>query len=123
MRSRGSVASQAVVVVAVLMISGCGIAPIQREPGPPRTHRYIDAHARPRAFGGGVCPLTGAHNHYYPPVPPTAFVDDNGAWRETRKLQPFDGPHAWKRGRCTQSSWHQHVADEPATADAPSPTP
>lgn len=91
---------------------GCGIAPIQREPGPPRAYRFVDAHGRPRAWGGGACPLTGPHEHLYPPVPPAAFVDDHGAWRETRALTGFDGPHRWKNGRCTRPTWHQHVVDE-----------
>ncbi|MDP2344199.1 MAG: hypothetical protein Q8O67_24790 [Deltaproteobacteria bacterium] len=107
-------AAAVVVVVGALVFGGCGcgIAPIQREPGPPRAYRFVDAHGRPRAWGGGACPLTGPHEHLYPPVPPAAFVDDHGAWRETRALTGFDGPHRWKNGRCTRPTWHQHVVDE-----------
>ena len=119
-------AGEALVVVVVVLLCGwslgCGIAPIRSAPGPPRTYRFVDAHGRPRAWTGGVCPVAGRHDHVYPPVPPEAFVDDNGAWRETRSLRGFDGPHRWKNGRCTPPTWHQHVIDDGApTATAGGP--
>ena len=112
-----------VVVVVVVSAAGCGIAPIQREgsngvaastPGPPRTHRYVGAHGRPRAWGGGVCPVLAPHDHLYPPVPPLAFALDDGAWRDRRGLQAYAGPNPWGQRRCTQSVWHQHAIDDGA---------
>jgi hypothetical protein len=56
-----------------------------------------------------VCPLRGRHEHAWAPTPPAAFVDVDGAWRDTRAITTFTGPHALGRARCPIPSWHQHA--------------
>lgn len=96
-----------------VVVSACADVKILREPEPPHTTRFIDPHGRPRAFGGGVCPLRGPHDHVYPAVPAAAFVVDDsvagGAFRDTRARQAFAGPHDWRGGRCTLPTWHEHI--------------
>lgn len=71
-----------VVVGGVVAAVGCSVVAVQDRPAPPTPHRFVDPHRRPRAYGGGTCPLVGVHAHVYPPVPPAAFVDDHGAARD-----------------------------------------
>jgi hypothetical protein len=70
------------VAVVVVGLVGCSVVAVQDRPAPPTPHRFVDPHRRPRAYGGGTCPLVGVHAHVYPPVPPAAFVDDHGAARD-----------------------------------------
>jgi hypothetical protein len=107
--ARAVVAAVAAVVAAVAVVGlGC-VVPIRDTPGPPDPTVYVDPHGRPRAFGGGVCPLRGRHLHAYPPVPPAAFVLVGDAWRDQRPRLAFRGPHVWRSGRCSLPSWHEHV--------------
>lgn len=98
-----------VILMATLFTSACGIAPVTSTPAPPPTVAYVNPHGRPRAFGGGVCPVSGRHEHIYPPVPDAFFVDDAGAWRDTRPIGSFTGPHPWRRRRCGIARYHQHA--------------
>lgn len=97
------------VVVAVAGLVGCSIVAIRDTPGPPDPTVYVDPHGRPRAFGGGVCPLRGRHLHGYPPVPGAAFVLVGDAWQDQRPRKGFLGPHVWRSGRCSLPTWHEHV--------------
>jgi hypothetical protein len=102
-----------VVAVGVALVAiACGVAPVRERPGPPPTWTYVDPHGRPRAFGGGVCPLQGRHVHGWPPSPRGAFVDDAGAWRDTRRLVTFAGAHALGARRCATPTLHQHALGE-----------
>jgi hypothetical protein len=99
-------------VVAALLpavAAGCGVVALRATPGPPDAVAYVGPHARPRAYGGGVCPLRDRHVHPWGPVPAAAFVLDDGAWRDTRTIVSFSGPHALDRGRCATNRWHQHA--------------
>lgn len=102
------------VVLALLWCTSCGVVPVTTTPRAPPTFAYVEPHGRPRAWGGGVCPVRGRHEHVYPPVPAAAFVDDNGAWRDTRTIVSFSGPHPWPGRPCTIPRYHQH-----ATSTAP----
>lgn len=101
------------VVVVVAALGACADVKILRDPAPPHTTRFIGPHGRPRAFGGGVCPLRGAHEHVYGAVPAAAFVVDDSvtppAFRDTRARVAYDGPHVWRGGRCTLPGFHEHV--------------
>ncbi len=71
--------------VVITFTAACGVAPVTTQPSPPPLTAYAGPHQRPRAYGGGVCPLHGRHEHVYLAVPPEAFVDDgSGAYRDTR---------------------------------------
>ncbi len=103
---------------ALLLCAGCGVVPVTTTPQAPPTFAYVEPHGRPRAWGGGVCPVRGRHEHVYPPVPAAAFVDDDGAWRDTRAIVSFSGPHLWQSGRqCTIPRYHQHAT--PAATSTP----
>jgi hypothetical protein len=95
-----------------MVLAACGIAPVKTAPTKPPTYTFVDPHGRPRAYGGGVCPVFGRHAHVYPPTPRQAFVDDNGAARDTRTLLSFSGPHPWHGRTCTLPVVHQHAADD-----------
>ena len=114
-------ATRSLVLLAIAM-SACGIAPVTSAPGPPPTVAYVNPHGRPRAFGGGVCPVSGRHEHIYPPVPAAFFVDDAGAWRDTRPIHSFAGPHPWRGRGCAVARYHQH-AIAPGDLDAPKKAP
>ncbi len=106
----GPTRRRAVAVWAALLSTfACGIAPVTSRPAPAPTVAYHNPHGRPRAYGGGVCPVSGRHEHTYPPVPAEFFVDVTGAWRDTRRIESFAGPHAWHGRRCTISRYHQHA--------------
>jgi hypothetical protein len=49
----------------------------------------------------------------YPPVPAAFFVDDGGAWRDTRVIVSFNGAHAWTGQQCTIPRYHQHAKAAP----------
>jgi hypothetical protein len=100
----------AIGVVVSVVGAACALVPISDVPAPPQPTHYLGPHGRPRAFGGGVCPLQGRHDHVYPAVPRAAFVDVDGAAKDTRRFVAFKGPHPWLHGRCSLSTWHQHVA-------------
>ncbi len=108
----GSVLCACVVVVA-FVVGACAEVKILRDPAPPHTTRFFDPHGRPRAFGGGVCPLRGPHDHVYGAVPAAAFVIvdsvKGAAYRDTRKRVAFTGPHDWRGDRCTLPTFHEHV--------------
>jgi hypothetical protein len=107
---RAALAGAALVAGAIVAdLAGCGVAPIREGPGPPTTTEYHGPHGRPRAFGGGVCPLTTRHAHPWPPVPAEAFVQREGAWRDTRRIVALVGPHPLDGGRCERTGWHQHA--------------
>lgn len=97
-------------VPALLLCASCGVVPVSTTAQAPPTFAYVEPHGRPRAWGGGVCPVRGRHEHVYPPVPAAAFVDDNGAWRDTRAIVSFSGPHPWPGRPCTIPRYHQHAA-------------
>ncbi|MBM4280654.1 MAG: hypothetical protein FJ137_07790 [Deltaproteobacteria bacterium] len=107
------------IVVAVALAgaggAGCGVVALRATPGPPDAVAYVGPHGRPRAYGGGVCPLGERHQHPWPPTPAAAFVLDDGAWRDTRTIASFPGPHALGRGHCATSRWHQHALASPPT--------
>jgi hypothetical protein len=96
-------------VVVVGALPACGVAPIRNDPGPPTTTIYVGPHGRPRAWGGGVCPLRTRHAHAYPPVPAAAFVVDGDGWRDTRRIVAFEGPHALAHGQCARTGRHEHA--------------
>jgi hypothetical protein len=98
-----------VVVVTVGLGSACGVVPVRSTPGPPPSWTYVDPHGQPRAFGGGVCPLQGRHTHGWPPAPAAAFIDDHGAWRDTRRITTFPGPHRLGARACTIPTLHRHA--------------
>lgn len=102
----------------VLLVSSCGAVPVRSTPGPAGRVVYVDPHGRPRAFGGGVCPLRGRHEHGWPPTPPSAFVDDAGAWRDTRAIVSFSGAHTLSGRRCGVVGWHQHALASSTAATA-----
>ena len=106
---RRALAPAAFVVVAAAVASSCSVVGVRPTPGPPRRVAYGDAHGLPRAYGGGVCPLRGRHEHTWPPTPLSAFVDDDGAWRDMRAIVSFEGPHALSGRRCSKTGWHQHA--------------
>jgi hypothetical protein len=101
-----------VCIVTVVISAACGVVPVRSTPAPPTTWTYVDPHGRPRAFGGGVCPLQGRHAHGWPPAPASAFVDDDGAWRDTRRIVSFPGPHRLGARRCAIPTLHQHALDD-----------
>ena len=102
-----------VVVVACVVFGGaaCADVKIVRDPQPPHTTRFVGPHGRPRAFGGGVCPVRGVHAHVYGAVPAAAFVKDaaHDAYKDVRARVAFNGPHEWHGDRCTLPGWHEHV--------------
>ncbi len=102
---RGSI----VMVLLAGLAGACAVVPVRTTPGPPPTWNYLDPHGRPRAFGGGVCPLQGRHTHGWPPAPAVSFVDDDGAWRDTRRMAPFAGPHRLGTRRCAIPALHHHA--------------
>ena len=110
-------------LIVLLVTTSCGIVALRPTPGPPRRFVYVDPHGRPRAWGGGVCPLRGRHEHAWPPTPPSAFVDDDGAWRDTRAIVSFDGPHDLDGHRCNTTGWHQHALAPTTKTTAMTPTP
>jgi hypothetical protein len=79
---------KAVLALLTAMSGACGVAPVSTTPRPPPVTMYIDPHHRPRAYGGGICPLLGRHTHVYPPVPAAAFVPEGDAWRDGRLSAP-----------------------------------
>jgi hypothetical protein len=108
-------------VGAALALSSCGVVAVRKTPGPPRRFVYVDPHGRPRAHGGGVCPLQGRHEHGWAPTPSSEFVAEAGAWRDTRAIVAFPGPHALGGRRCGTVGWHRHAV--PATAMTAPPAP
>lgn len=118
MNTRG-VGGPALIVVVVVgtVLGACGVVPVTQTPGPPPVWTFVDPHGRPRAFGGGVCPLQGRHTHGWPPSPQRAFVDDNGAWRETRRLVSYAGAHSVGDRRCAVPTLHQHAIDDVSMLD------
>lgn len=80
-------------------------------PAPP-TWRYAGTHGRPLAFRGGVCAVTDAHVHDYPPSPASAFVETPQGWRDVRPNMPFFDPHPHHGRTCFREGWHLH--QEPA---------
>ena len=115
---RSAAASAAAILLASILVA-CGIAPVTTTPTPPPTVGYLNPHGRPRAFGGGVCPIQGRHEHVYPPVPKAFFVDVGGAWRDVRAITSFTGPHRWRGGICQTSRFHQHAVAPGDLAAAP----
>ena len=111
--------SIATTMPAILIAGACGIAPVSRTPTPPPTITFVDPHGRPRAWGGGVCPVRGPHGHTYGPVPAAAFVDDAGAFRDTRTITNFTGMHPWRGRMCGIDRFHQHAVASPSELQGP----
>lgn len=110
-----AVAALRAVFVGVVMIgvglTGCGVAPVRRDgtPALPPTWRYVGAHGRPLAFGGGVCPVAGTHEHEFPPSPRDAFIQTGGGLKDTRPTWPFYGSHPHQGRTCFREGWHLHL--------------
>jgi hypothetical protein len=101
-----------VVVVAVMfVVVGCGIAPVRRDGStrPPPIWRYAALHARPLAFGGGVCEVNKPHNHEYPPSPRDAFQETPAGLFDTRPVWPYFDRHPHHGRTCFREGWHLHL--------------
>lgn len=98
-------------VVLVAALAGCGVAPVRRDgtPSLPPTWRYVGPHGRPLAFGGGVCPVAGSHEHEFPPSPRGAFVPSPEGLRDARRTWPFFAPHPHHGRTCFREGWHLHL--------------
>ncbi len=98
---------------ALLLLTGAGacVAPVQwqRVPHEPSRFPYVGQHGVPLAFGGGVCAISERHTHGYPPVPAAAFIDDEGAARDSRELYAYVDPHPHHGRTCFRERWHLHL--------------
>lgn len=95
----------------------CGVAPVRWDgaPLPPSRHGYAAPHGRPRAYGGGVCPLEQPHSHSYPPVPRASFESTERGFVDVRAMYAFFGPHPHHHGACFKREWHLHLEPPLAT--------
>ena len=96
----------------------CGVAQVQYGPGikPPQRVPYIGFHAIPRAYGHGVCAVSGAHTHKYPPVPRAAFEETPKGFRDTRRFSEHRGEHPLVNQSCFRKGWHLHVIKKSQSA-------
>lgn len=101
-------------VCAALSSTLACVAPIRTDgpAAPPDDHTYVGRHGRPLAYGGGVCPVESRHLHPYPPVPRAAFVDEQGAARDTRPIVAFFDPHPHAGRTCVMFGLHYHLQED-----------
>lgn len=95
----------------LILASGC-VAPVQWQgtPREPPRFNYASVHGVPRAYGGGVCAVSNAHSHGYPPVPRATYsVDDKGMYVDGRETFAFIDPHPHVEGTCFLQGWHLHL--------------
>ena len=91
---------------------GAQVAPVIPRDQPPRAPTrpvYASAHGIPRAFGGGVCPLSTPHPHSYPPVPRAAYRETPAGLVDTRTRYAYFNPHPHHQGPCFIEGWHLHL--------------
>ncbi len=96
-------------VAIALVVIACQTAGVIKEARPPDRHPYAGPHGRPRAYGGGVCAITHAHTHSYPPVPAAAFTQSEDGAVDERPRYPFWDTHPHHTRTCFRTKWHLHL--------------
>jgi hypothetical protein len=97
--------------VALQGAMACGVAPVQWGGRAKAMERvpYVGPHGKPRAYGGGVCPIKSRHSHIWPPVPRGAFAQTPQGFRDQRPLYPYFSDHSHHDGSCFETGWHLHM--------------